>query len=158
MRPSCWVYAPRTFRRTIHRYEEDGLDGLIDKRLAQVSHRRAPVDEVMRRVDRCRNRPQDAGQVQRPGPGLNRRPIGCRVRSAARPIAGLPAQSGSSNCTKSGQVYLLLTPLVAKPRSCDRWLRFLGSTPGSRPLGRGAGIRSPRSSQAPMSVIRSSQM
>ena len=38
---------PRTFRRTINRYEEDGLDGLIDKRLAQVSHRRAPVDEVM---------------------------------------------------------------------------------------------------------------
>ena len=35
---------PRTFRRTINRYEEDGL---IDKRLAQVSHRRAPVDEVM---------------------------------------------------------------------------------------------------------------
>ena len=38
---------PRTFRRTINRYEEEGLDGLIDKRLAQVSHRRAPVDEVM---------------------------------------------------------------------------------------------------------------
>ena len=33
---------PRTFRRAIHRYEDDGLDGLIDKRLAQVSHRHAP--------------------------------------------------------------------------------------------------------------------
>ena len=33
---------PRTFRHTIHRYEENGLDGLTDKRLAQVSHRRAP--------------------------------------------------------------------------------------------------------------------
>ena len=31
---------PRTVRRTINRYEDDGLDGLIDKRLAQVSHRR----------------------------------------------------------------------------------------------------------------------
>ena len=49
---------PRTFRRTINRYEEDGLDGLIDKRLAQVSHRRALVDEVMRLVDRYRNRHQ----------------------------------------------------------------------------------------------------
>ena len=49
---------PRTFRRTINRYEDDGLDGLIDKRLAQVSHRRAPVDEVMRLVDRYRNRHQ----------------------------------------------------------------------------------------------------
>jgi len=37
----------RTFRRYIDRYEEAGLEGLIDKRLSQVSHRRAPVDEVM---------------------------------------------------------------------------------------------------------------
>ena len=37
----------RTFRRHIHRYEEDGLEGLYDKRLARASHRRAPVDEVM---------------------------------------------------------------------------------------------------------------
>lgn len=38
----------RTFRRYIDRYEEAGLDGLVDKRLAQVSHRKAPVDEVLR--------------------------------------------------------------------------------------------------------------
>ena len=37
----------RTFRRQICRYEENGLDGLSDKRLTQASHRRAPVDEVM---------------------------------------------------------------------------------------------------------------
>ena len=37
----------RTFRRHIDRYEEAGLEGLIDQRLEQVSHRRAPVDEVM---------------------------------------------------------------------------------------------------------------
>ena len=36
-----------------HRYEEDGLDGLIDKRLARASRRRAPVDEVMRLAGRC---------------------------------------------------------------------------------------------------------
>ena len=46
----------RTFRRYIDRYEEDGLDGLLDKRLTQVSHRRAPVDEVLRLVDRYRRR------------------------------------------------------------------------------------------------------
>ena len=51
---------PRTFRRTINRYEEDGL---FDKRLAQVSHRRAPVDEVMRLVDRYRKR-----RERTPGP------------------------------------------------------------------------------------------
>jgi hypothetical protein len=45
-----------TFRRYIDRYKEEGLDGLIDKRLQQVSCRRAPVDEFMRMVDRYRNR------------------------------------------------------------------------------------------------------
>ena len=38
----------RTFRRYVDRYEDEGLDGLVDKRLGQVSARRAPVDEVMR--------------------------------------------------------------------------------------------------------------
>lgn len=38
----------RTFRRYLLKYEEKGLDGLIDKRLEQLSHKRAPVDEVIR--------------------------------------------------------------------------------------------------------------
>lgn len=38
----------RTFRRYIDRYEDAGLEGLEDKRLSQVSQRRAPVDEVLR--------------------------------------------------------------------------------------------------------------
>lgn len=46
----------RTFRRYLDRYEEAGLEGLIDKRLEQVSHRKAPVDEVVRLVDRYRSR------------------------------------------------------------------------------------------------------
>lgn len=44
----------RTFRRQICRYEDDGLAGLNDKRLTQASHRRAPVDEVMKLGDRYR--------------------------------------------------------------------------------------------------------
>ena len=36
----------RTVRRWMRRYEDDGLNGLIDKRLGQVSARRAPVDQV----------------------------------------------------------------------------------------------------------------
>jgi len=39
---------PRTFRRYMARYEDQGLEGLQDKRLTQASLRRAPVDEVMR--------------------------------------------------------------------------------------------------------------
>ena len=36
-----------TFRRYVQRFEGDGVEGLIDYRLGQVSHRRAPVDEVI---------------------------------------------------------------------------------------------------------------
>jgi transposase len=46
----------RTFRRYIDRYQDDGLDGLLDRRLTQASARKAPVDEVMALVDRYRNR------------------------------------------------------------------------------------------------------
>lgn len=37
----------RTFRRYINRYEDDGLEGLYDKRLVQASHRKAPLDEIL---------------------------------------------------------------------------------------------------------------
>ena len=37
----------RSFRRYRDRYEEKGLEGLLDKRLSQASHRRASVDEVV---------------------------------------------------------------------------------------------------------------
>ncbi len=46
----------RTFRRYLDRYEDAGLEGLIDQRLSQVSHQRVPVDEVLRLVDRYRSR------------------------------------------------------------------------------------------------------
>lgn len=48
----------RSFRRYIDRFEENGLDGLADKRLTQVSHRRAPVDEVIALVDLYSSRHQ----------------------------------------------------------------------------------------------------
>ncbi len=38
----------RSFRRYIDRFEEEGLDGLRDKRMSQVSQRKAPTDEVLR--------------------------------------------------------------------------------------------------------------
>ena len=36
----------RSFRRHIERFEADGLQGLVDKRLSQISKRRAGVAEV----------------------------------------------------------------------------------------------------------------
>jgi len=49
----------RTFRCYVDRYENKGLQGLIDKRLEQVSHWRAPVDEAMALVERYRRRQAD---------------------------------------------------------------------------------------------------
>ena len=36
----------RSFRRYRHRYEEEGLEGLFDRRLGKASARRAPMDRV----------------------------------------------------------------------------------------------------------------
>ena len=37
----------RSFRRYRDRYETEGMEGLLGKRLRPASHRRAPLDEVM---------------------------------------------------------------------------------------------------------------
>jgi tRNA A37 N6-isopentenylltransferase MiaA len=44
----------RSFRRYLLRYEAQGLEGLIDRRLEQMSNRRAPVDEVLALTERYR--------------------------------------------------------------------------------------------------------
>ena len=44
----------RTCRRYVDRHEEARLDGLADRRLSEVSARRAPVDEVLRLEALCR--------------------------------------------------------------------------------------------------------
>lgn len=49
---------PRTFRRYLARYEENGLEGLMDQRLEGASARRAPVDEVMHLTEKYRARHQ----------------------------------------------------------------------------------------------------
>lgn len=46
----------RTFRRYTIRYEDKGMEGLIDQRLGQISHRSAPVDEVVALSDLYSNR------------------------------------------------------------------------------------------------------
>lgn len=48
----------RTFRRHICRYEEEGLAGLLDRRLERVSPRKAPVDEEMALIERYSQRHQ----------------------------------------------------------------------------------------------------
>lgn len=48
----------RTFRRYVDRYEEEGFEGLMDKRLTQPSARKAPGAEVQDVVERYRKRHQ----------------------------------------------------------------------------------------------------
>jgi hypothetical protein len=46
----------RGFRRYMARYEAEGLEGLIDQRLEQISKRRVPVDEVLKLTESYRER------------------------------------------------------------------------------------------------------
>ena len=44
----------RQFRRYRRRYEEQGLDGLIDRRLGKASVRRVPVDKIAWMIEQYR--------------------------------------------------------------------------------------------------------
>ena len=46
----------RTFRRYVERYEDGGLEALVDRRLSQAAHNKAPVDEVLALTERYRAR------------------------------------------------------------------------------------------------------
>ncbi|MFT5607139.1 MAG: transposase, partial [Parvicella sp.] len=41
----------RSFRCYIHQYEDSGMEGLLDQRMDQPSHRKASVDEVIKLQD-----------------------------------------------------------------------------------------------------------
>src|SRR3972149_4176487 len=109
----------RTFRRYINRYEEEGLEGLKDKRLTQASFRRAPVDEVFALTEQYKSRYsgwnvkhfyswysraggkrsytwvkktlQSKGLSRKPSP----RPGRSRIRSWGNPSGGTPLRNGS---------------------------------------------------------------
>jgi transposase len=126
----------RTFRRYIDRYEEEGLAGLADQRLSQVSHRCAPVDEVVRlesvyreRYDGwnvkhfyrfyqtrhagersytwVKNRLQAAGLVKRaPAKGTHRR------KREPAPLPGMMLhQDGSNHAWVAGQSWDLIVTM-----------------------------------------------
>ena len=126
---------PRTFRRYINRYEESGLEGLLDRRLSQASHRKAPVDEGIQLVERYRsqhmgwsvrhfhtwyrrdggersytwvkNTLQADGAVERaPRRGVHRK------RRVAAPCAGMMLhQDGSTHEWVCGQVWDLIVTM-----------------------------------------------
>ena len=46
----------RTFRRYLVAYDDQGMEGLTDRRFEEISHKRAPVDEVMRLQENYKTR------------------------------------------------------------------------------------------------------
>lgn len=46
----------RTFRRYLVEYKEHGMQGLVDARSNQISHRKAPVNEIMELTDLYKNK------------------------------------------------------------------------------------------------------
>lgn len=126
----------RTFRRYIDRYKEAGLDALLDKRISQTSHRRAPADEVIslqslyseryagwnvkhfysfyrrnhgggRSYTWVKNQLQGAGMVKRsPGRGKHRK------RRARAPLIGMMLhQDGSTHEWVPGRYWDLIVTM-----------------------------------------------
>ena len=123
----------RTFRRYLNRYREEGLEGLIDRRLMQVSHRRAPVDEVMRVTARYRKR--DAG--------LDCKALLCLVPQGWRAAQGMKSNRNNRFLeTSSSHPQALLmpggidTPTPAQPCHWNKTSFFLPCA--HRPLSRAA--------------------
>ena len=97
----------RNFRRYVGRYEADGLQGLIDRRVEQISSRRAPVDEVMRLVNLYQSRHDgwNGRHLHDPGdraPDPEQRRSGGRGAELDRDFnSGLnPARGGSGRSTR----------------------------------------------------------
>ena len=108
----------RTFRRYVDRYEDEGLDGLVDKRLSEVSARRAPVDEVLRTEALYRER-NDGWNVKHFYSFYRRQHWGHRVAAWAilRDVRGVLAQSPEA---------LRIAACGAEERRGDRPPAFVG--------------------------------
>ena len=126
----------RSFRRYIDRYHEEGLEGLRDKRLHQVSQHKAPVDEVLSlealyrerydgwNVQHFFERYQDKHQGQRSytwvksklhQSGLvkpGKRKGAHRKRRDRAPLPGMMIhQDGSTHCWVDAQVWDLIVTM-----------------------------------------------
>ena len=84
-------------QRTFRRLEEWGVDGLLDKRLSQASHRRAPVDEVLQLVEQYKRSHEGWGAkhfyawYRRDGGSRSYTWVKCRLQEA-RLIAKAPGR------------------------------------------------------------------
>ncbi len=126
----------RTFRRWRDRFEDEGVDGLYDRRLGQASARRVPVDEVDRVLTLYRERYRGFTvkhfheklvsdhdfhrgytwtKTTLQGAGLVRRAVrrgAHRKKRPRRPLSGmLLHQDGSSHAWVAGEIWDLIVTL-----------------------------------------------
>ena len=122
---------PRTFRSWAGRYEAHGIDGLRDKRLSRASQRAAPVDEVMRMVDRYRTRHE--GWNVRHFYSWYRRDGG--ERSYGWVKDHLQRAGGRARCGSRRAAASTASGASARPGRGCCCIRTAATTPGSRPSG-----------------------
>jgi hypothetical protein len=103
----------RSFRRHVQRYQADGLEGLLDKRLSQISQRRASTAEVDRVVQTYRSGFAGWNVAHFHSKSMQGRVAAGRrlaARCVAPPDARLPLRSAGSRTTWNGK-------LAARPNS-----------------------------------------
>ena len=94
----------RTFRRYVDRYEDEGLDGLVDKLRGQVSARRAPVDEVVRTAVSPNTGTSPTVGATHASPLPRRSGTGLNYLSAAQTPGRSPGGVGAALGRRSGGV------------------------------------------------------
>lgn len=115
----------RNFRRYAGRYEADGLEGLIDRRIEQISSRRAPVDEVMRVVNLYQSR-HDGWNVRHFHSWYRREDAGTRsyswVKNVLQNASAVPRAKGKGKHRRKRERRPLPGMLVHQDGSRYAWV------------------------------------
>ena len=109
----------RSFRRYLARYDEWDMQGLIDKRIEQISHRRAAVDEVLKLVA-LYNGQYEGWNVRHFHSWYRREHQGGRSYTWVK--NGLQA---------AGAVAKWIRGRICSPRYSSRWAKILAGSPGT---------------------------
>jgi hypothetical protein len=115
----------RNFRRYAGRYEADGLEGLIDRRIEQLSSRGAPVDEVMRVVNLYQSR-HDGWNVRHFHSWYRREDAGTRsyswVKNVLQNASAVPRAKGKGKHRRKRERRPLPGMLVHQDGSRYAWV------------------------------------
>jgi len=115
----------RSFRRYVDRYEAEGLEGLVDRRIERESSRRAPVDEVMQVVDWYQRR-HDGWNVRHFHAWYRRDGVGTRsytwVKNVLQQASAVPRAKGRGKHRRKRERRPLPGMLVHQDGSRHAWV------------------------------------